>query len=236
MRKFSTILVLMLFALAAHAQKKVEPVVIGNGVIRTQESREIIARFYKNDNSDTVTIDMTELIPFKKSLPKITQKLGIEKDKTTVLKVVKPDNSITYQTLDILAPDSKGSSEDLYNGPISLGYSIGRQTDQFNVRLRYYKGFGLDFHLGTSIYRSDLNNHFLFIGLSNDFKSVFGTEWGGVFSAGALGMVYYDNNEMTTGPVGIIKIQRSFSKNSFFGPKLIFGTHNEMGFSISTRF
>jgi len=39
-----------------------------------------------------------------------------------------------------------------------------------------------------------------------------------------------------TGPVGIIKIQRPYSNNSFFGPKVIFGAHNEVGFSISTRF
>ena len=236
MKKLSTIIFLFLIGFTSNAQEKVEAVVIGQGVIRTQDSREIVARFYANKGGDTVTIDMAQYVPIKKSLPKIAQRLGIEKDKTTILKVVEPNNTITYQTLNILAPDSNGSADSTYNSPISLGYAIGRHTDQFNVRLRYYKGFGIDFHLGTSIYRGDLNSHFLFVGLSNDFQSLFGSEWGGVFSAGALGMGFYDNEEMLTGPVGIINIQRPYSKNSSFGPKFIFGAYNEVGFSISTRF
>jgi hypothetical protein len=236
MKKLSIIIFLFLISFTSNAQEKVEAVVIGQGVIRTQDSREIVARFYANKGGDTVTIDMAQYVPIKKSLPKIAQRLGIEKDKTTILKVVEPNNTITYQTLNILAPDSNGSADSTYNSPISLGYAIGRHTDQFNVRLRYYKGFGIDFHLGTSIYRGDLNSHFLFVGLSNDFQSLFGSEWGGVFSAGALGMVFYDNEEMLTGPAGIINIQRPYSKNSSFGPKFIFGAYNEVGFSISTRF
>jgi hypothetical protein len=236
MKKLSIIIFLFLISFTSNAQEKVEAVVIGQGVIRTQDSREIVARFYANKGGDTVTIDMAQYVPIKKSLPKIAQRLGIEKDKTTILKVVEPNNTITYQTLNILAPDSNGSADSIYNSPISLGYAIGRHTDQFNVRLRYYKGFGIDFHLGTSIYRGDLNSHFLFVGLSNDFQSLFGSEWGGVFSAGALGMVFYDNEEMLTGPAGIINIQRPYSKNSSFGPKFIFGAYNEVGFSISTRF
>jgi hypothetical protein len=236
MKKLSIIIFLFLVGFTSNAQEKVEAVVIGQGVIRTQDSREIVARFYTNKGSDTITIDMAQYVPIKKSLPKIAQRLGIEKDKTTILKVVEPNNTITYQTLNILAPDSKSSADSSYNSPISLGYAIGRHTDQFNVRLRYYKGFGIDFHLGTSIYRGDLNSHFLFVGLYNDFQSLFGSEWGGVFSAGALGMVFYDNEEMLTGPAGIITFQRPYSKNSFFGPKFIFGAYNEVGFSISTRF
>tara|TARA_B110000503_G_scaffold17759_1_gene25940 strand:+ start:8934 stop:9644 length:711 start_codon:yes stop_codon:yes gene_type:complete len=235
MKKNSVLIVLMLFALSAQAQKKIEAIVIGQRVVRTQDSREIVARFYKNDAGDTVTIDMTEFIPLQKSLPKIAQNLGIEKNKTTILKVVEPDNTITYQTLNILAPDIAKARDSTSYSPISLGYSIGRHTDQFNVNLRYYKSFGVGFHLGTSIYRGDLNSHFLFIGLYNDFQSIFGTEWGGVFSAGAMGIVFYDKEGMITGPVGIIKIQRPYAKNLFFGPKFIFGAHNEVGFSISTR-
>lgn len=236
MRKLCTLIFLFLFVFSSKAQEKIEAVVIGQGVIRTQDAREIVGRFYKNKTGDTVTIDLKQYIPIKKSLPKIAQNLGIEKDKTTILKIAEPNNTITYQTLNILVPDSNEGSDTTYNSPISLGYAIGRHTDQFNVRLRYYKGFGLDFHLGTSIYRGDLNSHFLFVGLSNDFQSLFGSEWGGVFSAGALGMVFYDKEEVITGPVGIIKIQRPYSNNSFFGPKVIFGAHNEVGFSISTRF
>jgi hypothetical protein len=236
MKKLSIIIFLLLIGFSSNAQEKVEAVVIGQGVIRTQDSREIVAKFYANKAADTVTIDMTQYVPIKKSLPKIAQRLGIEKDKTTILKVVEPNNTITYQTLNILAPDSNSGADSTYNSPISLGYAIGRHTDQFNVRLRYYKGFGIDFHLGTSIYRGDLNSHYLFVGLSNDFKSLFGSEWDGVFSAGALGMVFYDNEEMLTGPAGIINIQRPYSKNSSFGPKFIFGAYNEVGFSISTRF
>ena len=236
MKKLPIIIFLFLIGLTSNAQEKVEAVVIGQGVIRTQDSREIVARFYANKGGDTITIDMVQYVPVKKSLPKIAQRLGIEKDKTTILKVVEPNNTITYQTLNILAPDSDGSADSTYNSPISLGYAIGRHTDQFNVRIRYNKGFGIDFHLGTSIYRGDLNSHFLFVGLSNDFQSLFGSEWSGVFSAGALGMVFYDNEEMLIGPVGIINIQRPYSKNSSFGPKFIFGAYNEVGFSISTRF
>ena len=236
MKKLSIIIFLFLIGFTSNAQEKVEAVVIGQGVIRTQDSREIVARFYANKGGDTVTIDMAQYVPIKKALPKIAQRLGIEKDKTTILKVVEPNNTITYQTLNILAPDSNGSADSTYNSPISLGYAIGRHTDQFNVRLRYNKGFGIDFHLGTSIYRGDLNSHFLFVGFSNDFQSLFGSEWGGVFSAGILGMVFYDNEEMLTGPAGIINIQRPYSKNSSFGPKFIFGAYNEVGFSISTRF
>ena len=236
MKKISTLIVFILFGLQVHAQEKVEAIVIGQGVVRTQDSREVVARFYKNGSGDTITIDMKEYIPVKKSLPKIAQKLGIEKNKTTVLKIIEPNNTLTYQTLNILAPDAPETKDSVYNSPISFGYTIGRQTDQFNVRLRYYKNFGVDFQLGTSIYRSDLNSHFLFIGVSNEVQSMFGSNWGGIFSAGAIGMIFYDKNEMITGPVGIIKIQRPYAKNSFFGPKVIFGAHNEIGFSISTRF
>jgi len=236
MKKLNTLIIaIMLTATSAMAQEKVEAITIGNGLIRTQDSRDIIGRFYKNDAGDTVTIDLKQMIPVKKALPKISQKLGIPKDKTTILKVVEPNNKVVYQELNILAPNAKAPA-DTINSPISLGYSIGRHTDQFNVRLRYFKGFGLDFHLGTSIYRSDLNSHFLYVGLSNDFKSMFGTEWDGIFSAGALGMVYYDNDEMLLGPVGIITIQRDYGPRSSFGPKFIFGAHNEGGFAISTRF
>ena len=159
----------------------------------------------------------------------------VPKDKTTILKVIEPDNTIVYQEMNILAPISQ-TPIDTINTPLSLGYAIGRHTDQFNFRLRYYKGFGLDFHVGTSIYRGDLNRHFIYMGLSNDFSSIFGTQWDGVFSAGSLVMRYYDNDQMTMGPVGILTLQRSYSENSSFGPKVIFGTHNELGFSISTRF
>lgn len=235
MRKLYTLIIALTITSGAMAQEKVESIVIGNGLIRTQDSRDIIGRFYKNDAGDTVTIDLKEYIPMKKSIPRIAQKLAIPKDKTVILKVVEPDNTVVYQEMNILAPNAQAPVDTL-NSPISLGYSIGRHTDQFNVRLRYFKGFGLDFHLGTSIYRGDLNSHFLYLGLSNDFRSVFGTQWDGVFSAGALGMVYYDNNEMTMGPVGIISLQRPFNEVSSFGPKVIFGTHNEVGFSISTRF
>lgn len=235
MKKLYTLIFALTITSSAFAQEKVESIVIGNGLIRTQDSRDIIGRFYKNNAGDTVTIDLKEYIPMKKSIPRIAQKLAIPKDKTVILKVVEPDNTVVYQEMNILAPNAQAPADTL-NSPISLGYAIGRHTDQFNVRLRYFKGFGLDFHLGTSIYRGDLNSHFLYIGLSNDFRSVFGTEWDGVFSAGALGMVYYDNDEMTLGPVGIITLQRAFNSTSSFGPKVIFGTHNEVGFSISTRF
>lgn len=235
MRKLYTLIIALTITTGAMAQEKVESIIIGNGLIRTQDSRDIIGRFYKNDAGDTVTIDLKEYIPMKKSIPRIAQKLAIPKDKTTILKVVEPDNTIVYQEMNILAPNAQAPVDTL-NSPISLGYAIGRHTDQFNVRLRYFKGFGLDFHLGTSIYRGDLNSHFMYMGLSNDFRSVFGTQWDGVFSAGALGMVYYDNNEMTMGPVGIITLQRPFNETSSFGPKMIFGTHNEVGFCISTRF
>jgi hypothetical protein len=236
MKKLNTLIVaIILSATSVTAQEKVEAITIGNGLIRTQDSRDIIGRFYKNDAGDTITIDLKEMIPVKKAIPKISQKLGVPKDKTIILKVVEPNNTIVYQELNILAPNVK-PPKDTINSPLTLGYSIGRHTDQFNVRLRYNKSFNLDFHLGTSVYRGDLNSHFLFIGLSNEFRSMFGTEWDGVFSAGGLGGVYYENEEMTLGPVGIISIQREYTSKTLFGPKLIFGVHNEVGFAISTRF
>ena len=235
MRKLYILIIALTMTTGVMAQEKVESIIIGNGVIRTQDSRDIIGRFYKNDGGDTVTIDLKEYIPIKKSIPRISQKLALPKDKTTILKVIEPDNTIVYQEMNILAPISQAPI-DTINTPLSLGYAIGRHTDQFNFRLRYYKGFGLDFHVGTSIYRGDLNRHFIYMGLSNDFSSIFGTQWDGVFSAGSLVMRYYDNDQMTLGPVGILTLQRSYSENSSFGPKVIFGTHNELGFSISTRF
>ena len=95
MKKLPIIIFLFLISFTSNAQEKVEAVVIGQGVIRTQDSREIVARFYANKGGDTITIDMVQYVPVKKSLPKIAQRLGIEKDKTTILKVVEPNNTIT---------------------------------------------------------------------------------------------------------------------------------------------
>lgn len=238
MKKLLATICLTIVAVNLHAQenKKIESIIIGNGVIRTQDSRDIVARFYANEAEDTVTINMNEFIPVKKALPQIAQKLRLKKGKTTFLKLIEPDNTVVYQSLDILAPDRKAVNADIYKSPVSLGYSIGRHTDQYNVRFRLDKGYGIDIHYGTSLYRGDVNAQFFYLGLSNEVNSILGSNWAGVFSAGAIGLTFYQNDEMILGPVGIIKFERPFTKTSLFGPKFIFGAHNEIGFAISTRF
>ena len=66
MRKLYILIIALTMTTGVMAQEKVESIIIGNGVIRTQDSRDIIGRFYKNDGGDTVTIDLKEYIPIKK--------------------------------------------------------------------------------------------------------------------------------------------------------------------------
>jgi len=235
MRRLYTLIIVLTINYGAMAQEKIESIVIGNGIIRTQDRGDIIGRFYKNNAGDTVIIDLKEYIPLKKSIPTISRKLAIPKDKTTILKIKEPDNTIVYQELNILAPKTQSTVDTLIS-PISFGYTIGRHTDQFNIRYRYIDSYGFDFQVGTSAHRGDLNFNFLYIGLSSDFRSAYDTQWSGVFSAGAIGLKQYNEDEVIVGPVGIFCIHRPFSKFFSFGPKLIFGTHNELGFSISSRF
>ena len=235
MKKYFLI-VMILFANTSNAQEKIEDISVGNGVIRTLETRRVIARFTKNNSGDTVTINMTEYFPFKKALPEIARKMSVEKGKTTYIRVKDPTNTITYQELSIFVPNSKQDPDSTINNSISFNYAIGRHTDQFGVKINYINHYALDFQIGTSIYRGDLNQHFLYFGLCNEFNSIYGSDWAGSFSAGAIGISYFDTDELTFGAVGIITLSKKFAKNSFFGPKLIFGKHNELGFSISTRF
>jgi len=232
------LLSLLILSFSCLAQSNSEAIIIGRGVVRTQLTNQIIGKFELSDNKDTLLVEMSQMFNVQKALPTMATKLEIDPSKVRFLKERQPSGKTVYRELAIVIPEVKKNKKASPNSNsiIALGYSIGRHTDQLDIKVRYYNTYGIHGIFGNSFYRGDLSTHFLFLGASNDFEYFRGTKWQGVISLGPIAVAKQNTNELEVGAAIIFNIEREFTENIFFGPRLIIGNYNELGFCLSTRF
>lgn len=237
MRKVFLFIALTL-TVSSFAQSKSETIVIGRGVVRTQLTNKLIGTYELNEKQDTLIVEMSEMFSVQKALPEMASKLEIDPKKVRYIKEVQPSGKTIYRELAIVIPEGNSAPKPTSkkNSLIAVGYGIGRHTDQLDIKVRYFKTYGIHGIFGNSFYRGDLATHFLFLGASNDFEYMRGTKWQGVMSLGPIAVAKQNTNELEVGMAVIFNVEREFTENLFFGPRLIIGNYNELGFCLSTRF
>lgn len=237
MKKLILLLHILLVAPQCFAQEKQQKLIVTKNAIKLENGKKVIANFKTNAAQDTLIIDMYEVFNVQKSLPLIAEKLSLNPIRTKYITEIRPEGNRIHRDLLILYPEKKQKAEPkIYEGPLSVAYTIGRHTDQIDLKFKYLKSYGVIASFGNSFYRGDLDRHFLYIGFSKDFEKLGNTKWQGVASVGPIAVATQLKNELQVGAVAIVGIQREFTTNTFFGPKLIIGNYNEFGFSLSTRF
>lgn len=219
----------------AFAQKN-ENLVVVNSSIKFENSKKKVADFNVNETQDTLIIDMYEVFDVQKALPLIAEKLQLNPNRTKVITEIRPSGRKIYRDLIIVYPSKKKKVSKKYDGPLSIAYTIGRHTDQLDLKFNYLNNYGVVASFGNSFYRGDMSRHFLYFGFSRDFDALSGGKWQGVASVGPIAVATHQENELQVGAAAIISLQREFSTNAFFGPRLIIGNYNEIGFTLSTRF
>lgn len=219
------------------AQNKSQDLIVSNNKLKYENGKKVVAEFKTNETLDTLIIDMYELFDVQKALPLIAANLKLNPKRTKYIQEVRPSGKKVYRDLIIVYPEKvKKKDTKPYDGPLSLAYTLGRHTDQLELKLKYFNNYGVVASFGNSFYRGDLNRHFLYLGLSKDFDRLANTKWQGMASVGPIAVATHQTNELVVGAVANISIQREFTTNTFFGPKIIIGNYNEIGFSLSTRF
>lgn len=220
----------------AFAQSQKADLVVAKSSIKFENSKKNAAKFKVNETQDTLTIDMYEVFDVQKALPLIAEKLQLNPERTKYITEIRPSGKKIHRDLIIIYPEKKKKETKPYEGPLSVAYTIGRHTDQFDLKFKYFNNYGIVATFGNSFYRGDLGRHFLYLGFSKDFESLGDGKWQGVASVGPIAVATHQENELSVGAAAVVTLQREFTKNTFFGPKLIIGNYNEIGFSLSTRF
>lgn len=198
------------------------------------EGNELLFGTEKLGNFEVV-FDTLKIVKFQKFnvdpfIPEIV--LATEKDPKSIHYISESsfmgDGSV--RELDVYIPDTKRTPP--VNSRVHLNYSVGRHTDQLGIRVKYFKYYGVEAIGGTSIHRGDNQNHFMYLGLSNEMNLFYRAGWRGQISAGPILLVETNTNEMTVTGAVVGSLQKRASDRLTFGPRIMVGGYNEVSMSM----
>ena len=180
--------------------------------------------------SDTLKIVLFEKADVESMIPDMVIALEIDPKSVRYISESSFMGSGSIRELEVYIPSPKkiAPSKDRFQ----FSYSLGRHTDMVSLRLKYFRYYGIDATLGTSIHRLDNSRNFAYLGLSNEFNQFYKLGWRGHASVGPVLMVTSNTNEMTVSGAACLSLQRSFGKNAYFGPKWFVGGYNELSLGI----
>lgn len=219
-----------------------QDVIVTKRKIVNNSSGEVIARYELNETKDTLNVTLYREYNINSKIPEITYKINADPKTLKYIKETSTDGTVSHRLLAIVLPEQKERKSKKEKKPekspqrISVDYSLGRHTDQFSAKFRYLGSFGIEGSVATSLYRGDVKDNYLYLGLSQDFDDLYYTEWQGHFSLGPIAYAETGKNEIKPGLVVIGSFYRKIDRNFYFGPKIMLGSFNEFSFSISTRF
>jgi len=179
---------------------------------------------------DTLKIILFEKANVESMIPDMVIELGIDPKSVRYISESSFMGNGSIRELEVYIPSPKKTppSKDRFQ----FGYSLGRHTDMVSFRLKYYRYYGIDATLGTSIHRPDNERNFAYIGLSNEFNQFYKLGWRGHASLGPILMATSNTNEMIISGAACLSLQKSFGKNAYFGPKWFVGGYNELSLGI----
>lgn len=180
--------------------------------------------------SDTLKIVLFEKADVESMIPDMVIALEIDPKSVRYISESSFMGSGSIRKLEVYIPNPKKTapSKDRFQ----FSYSLGRHTDMVSLRLKYFRYYGIDATLGTSIHRIDNQKNFAYLGLSNEFNQFYKLGWRGHASIGPVLMVTSNTNEMSVSGAACLSLQRSFGKNAYFGPKWFVGGYNELSLGI----
>ena len=180
--------------------------------------------------SDTLKIVLFEKADVESMIPDMVIALEIDPKSVRYISESSFMGSGSIRELEVYIPNPKKTapSKDRFQ----FSYSLGRHTDMVSLRLKYFRYYGIDATLGTSVHRPDNERHFAYLGLSNEFNQFYKLGWRGHASIGPVLLVTSNTNEMTVSGAACLSLQRSFGKNAYFGPKWFVGGYNELSLGI----
>ena len=237
MKKF--LLICLLVAPMSFVFGQSSSLIIKKRKILNATTRETIATYKLNDRQDTLMVKLNTEFNINKALPEMSMKLRVNPKMLKYVAETQANGNKVYRELAIIVPDSKiKKAIKPLNSPtvFSASYSLGRHTDQFSGVFRYLGSFGIEGTIATSLYRGDVFDNYLYLGLSQDFDDLYYTNWQGRFSLGPIVVAETGRNAFTSGFVVVGALHRKIDDNFYFGPKIMLGSFNEFSFSISTRF
>lgn len=225
----------------AFGQSK-KPIVAKNKIVNSSNG-DIMARFNLSEGKDTLIVELYDDFNVNPSVPEMTEKLKADPELLKYIQETLQDGTVNHRALTIVVPEQKGKKDlpkkiQPLKSPkrFSIDYSLGRHTDQFSGKFRYAGSFGIEGTVATSLYRGDVSDNYLYLGLSQDFDQLYYTKWQGHFSLGPIVNVQAGTSEILPGLVVVGSLYRQIDGNFYFGPKIMLGSFNELSFSISTRF
>lgn len=180
--------------------------------------------------SDTLKIVLFEKADVESMIPDMVIALEIDPKSVRYISESSFMGSGSIRELEVYIPNPKKTAPS--KDRIQFSYSLGRHTDMVSLRLKYFRYYGIDATLGTSVHRTDNERHFAYLGLSNEFNQFYKLGWRGHASIGPVLMVTSNTNEMTVSGAACLSLQRSFGKNAYFGPKWFVGGYNELSLGI----
>ena len=136
---------------------------------------------------DTLKIVLFEKANVESMIPDMVIELGIDPKSVRYISESSFMGNGSIRELEVYIPIPKKTppSKDRFQ----FGYSLGRHTDMVSFRLKYYRYYGIDATLGTSIHRIDNQRNFAYLGLSNEFNQFYSLGWRGHASLGPILMV-----------------------------------------------
>jgi hypothetical protein len=180
--------------------------------------------------ADTLKIVLFEKANVESMVPNMVIELGVDPKAVHYISESSFMGKGSIRELEVYIPSPKKTPPS--KDRVQFAYNLGRHTDMVSLRLKYYRYYGIDATLGTSIHRIDNQKNFAYLGLSNEFNQFYRLGWRGHASIGPILMVTSNTNEMSVSGAACLSLQKSFGANAYFGPKWIIGGYNELSLGV----
>jgi len=198
------------------------------------DQNSIMDRDEKVGSFETVQ-DTLKIVKFKAMnidylIPDMVISLGVDPKQVKYISETSFLGEGSVRELEVYLPTPKQTPPSKHL--IQVNYHLGRHTDMYTARFKYYKYYGVELVGATSVYRGDRATNFVYLGLSNEFNQFYRLGWRGHISLGPIIIAEAGVDELTVTGALNFSLQKSINDRLSFGPKFFVGGYNELAMGI----